>query len=63
MTEVLLWRRLITANWGSQATGIKVAKINVLVILLSIPVVNVITGAALVAHVITSFSQLVQSRP
>jgi hypothetical protein len=33
-----------------------------LVLLLSIPVVNVVTGAALVAHVITSLSQVVQSR-
>ncbi len=46
---------------AAQATGLKVAKIGVLVLLLSIPVVNVLTGAALVAHVITSLSQLVQS--
>ena len=47
---------------AARATGIKVAKISVLVLLLSIPVVNVVTGAALVAHVITSLSQVVQSR-
>ena len=65
-----LWQRycqkLITLDQFKQlaarATGIKVAKISVLVLLLSIPVVNVITGAALVAHVITSLSQVVQSR-
>ena len=65
-----LWQRycqkLITLDefkqLAARATGIKVAKISVLVLLLSIPVVNVITGAALVAHVITSLSQVVQSR-
>ena len=65
-----LWQRycqkLITLDQFKQlaarATGIKVAKISVLVLLLSIPVVNVVTGAALVAHVITSLSQVVQSR-
>lgn len=65
-----LWQRycqkLITLDefkqLAARATGIKVAKISVLVLLLSIPVVNVVTGAALVAHVITSLSQVVQSR-
>ena len=65
-----LWQRycqkLITLDQFKQlaarATGIKVAKISVLVLLLSIPIVNVVTGAALVAHVITSLSHVVQSR-
>lgn len=47
---------------AAQVTGFKIAKISMLVLLLSIPVVNIITGAALVAHVITSLSQVVQSR-
>ena len=37
---------------AAQATGLKVAKISALVLLLSIPVVNVVTGAALVAHIV-----------
>jgi hypothetical protein len=48
---------------AAQATGLKVAKISVLVILLSIPVVNVLTGAALVAHIINALSEFLSSQP
>ncbi len=39
-------------QYAAQATGLKVAKITTLVLLLSIPVVNVLTGAALVTHIL-----------
>ena len=41
---------------AAQATGLKVAKISLLVLLLSIPVINVLTGAALVAHIVNAIA-------
>ena len=41
---------------AAQATGLKVAKISALVLLLSIPVINVLTGAALVAHIVNAIA-------
>jgi hypothetical protein len=46
---------------AAQATGLKVAKISVLVLLLSIPVINIVTGAALVAHVINALSEFLST--
>lgn len=46
---------------AAQATGIKVAKISVLVLLLSIPVINIVTGAALVAHIINALSEFLST--
>lgn len=46
---------------AAQATGLKVAKISVLVLLLSIPVINIVTGAALVAHIINALSEFLTS--
>lgn len=46
---------------AAQATGLKIAKISVLVLLLSIPVINVVTGAALVAHIVNVIATFLSS--
>ena len=47
---------------AAQATGLKVAKISALVLLLSIPVINVLTGAALVAHIVNAIADFLGSQ-
>ena len=44
---------------AARMTGIKVAKITSLMILLSIPIVNVITGTALIFKLIQSAQKIV----